>query len=243
MVASFSPPVTPTTPRELVLTPRDVAILGDLVKHRVLSSAWLTRAHFNGSQPACWERVRRLVGAGYVQKVETLPDEPKAYRATNKGKAALGLSTVGRPTRAVRPAQLLHTMAVADVAALLLARFGGAWISERELRDGAGGDWLRDGRGVQGRRYVPDGVLTVAAGDGVARLAAEVELSPKEPERYVGKLAWYRRLLVDGALTQVRWYAGSRTVAGLLERALERAGYVRGDEGMGVYDLHQVRAV
>src|SRR5215211_2971203 len=102
MTRSFSPHVRSETvrvsgaqPVTVVLTPRDKAILGDLVKHRALSSPWLARA-----------------------------------------------------------AQLFHTMAVADVAALLLERLGGgsggaaapaAWRSERELRGGGGAGWLPRG--------------------------------------------------------------------------------------------------
>src|SRR5919107_5188231 len=161
MTRSFSPHVRPETVRVLgaqtvtvVLTPRDKAILSDLVKHRALSSPWLARAHFGGSRPACWGRLRRLIGAGYVEKVETQPGEPKAYRATNTGKGALGRSAVGRPAKRARPAQLFHTMAVADVAALLLERLGrgsggaaapAAWRSERELRGGGGAGRLPPG--------------------------------------------------------------------------------------------------
>jgi hypothetical protein len=227
MTRSFEPHLLRKTPPVLVLTPRDKAILGDLVRHRVVSSPWLARAHFRGSQAACWERLRRLAAAGYAEKVETVPGEPKAYRVTKQGKAALGLSAAGRPPKAARPSQLFHTMAIADVAAHLLAQLrGGEWRTERELRDGAGGGWLPKG-------CYPDGAVELRQGDAVHRLAVEVELSRKERHRYAPKLARYRQALNSGGLAQVRWYVATPTDAQWLRReALLPAGFPKSDGRM-----------
>src|SRR4051812_44245688 len=112
MDRDFSRHVLRDNPRNLILTDRDKGVLRDLATHRVLSADWLARAHFGGSERTCWDRVRKLIAGGYVEKLETEPLRPKAYRATGKAKGALGVATGGRPPKGLKPEQLYHTMAI-----------------------------------------------------------------------------------------------------------------------------------
>jgi hypothetical protein len=116
---------------------------------------------------------------------------------------------------------------VAEVADILARRapagWASAWLTEQELCDGAGTDWLPAG-------HLPDGVLELrSAGDSadggvVHRMAVEVELHEKQPGRYGPTLAWYRRLLAAGAVERVRWYVPGRRVGDAVRRALGVAG-------------------
>ena len=229
------------TPRNLVLTDRDKGLLRDLATHRALTADWLARAHFGGSERTCWERMRKLIAGGYVEKLETEPRRPKAYRATRKAKGAVGVPTGGRPSKGLEPAQLRHTLAIGEVAWRLLDRYRGddgvraGWITEYQLRRGRGRDFLPRG-------LYPDGVLVVDDGCAVSRVAVEVEVSRKEAHLYAPKLRAYRRALDDGGIAQARWYVPTTTDGAWLRReALLPAGFPKEDERMAIALLPEHR--
>ena len=97
------------------------------------------------------------------------------------------------------------------------------WITEQELRDGAGAAWFP---ACHTGSYVPDGVLVGRRqhDGGMQRIIVEVELHAKPALRYAPKLAWYARLLRSGVVQRVRWYVPSQGVAAAVERALVDAG-------------------
>lgn len=243
MRAVFRPDELRPNSGAVALTARDRWLFAALLRHRVLGVAWLAREEFGGSVPAAWERLRRLRNAGYLEQVRTQLGAPKGYTLTALGKAELGLERRGRPRRGLPVAQVCHNMAIADVAQSLLAAFAGdpayaaAWLTESELRDGEGADWLPKG-------HLPDGVLVVTARAGlghrhdvrgaVHRMAVEVELHDKAASRYPKKLAWYRTLLERGVLHLVRWYVADGTVGGVVRRGLRGAEIADDDERVEV---------
>ena len=205
-------------PARLCLTPRDRAVLLDLLRFGALTAEHVRRWHFpEASSGTTANRLRALRRAGYVRTVPLGLHAHGAVLATPRGAAAAGTDLL-----AVRQREhgisvwLRHALAVADLAALLLSRpwTGGAaaWQTEREL--------ARAG----GLAYRPDGLLLLTSPDGaVRRMAVEVELTPKQPTRYGPKLRWYASGLATGTLHRVRWYCGDPTTQRVVQRVA--AGY------------------
>lgn len=146
--------------------------------------------------------VARLVGAGLIERVATLPGDPTLLRATAQGIAYAGLEL--RPAK-VSPGAVDHWLACADVAVWAERRWGaGSVISERELRfaeanatkpiASATVGELPDGRALFHR---PDLVVR----DEVRVMAIEVELTPKAPRRLEQIVrSWRRARHVDQVL-------------------------------------------
>jgi hypothetical protein len=164
-----------------------------------------------------YEVVARLVEAGLIERVATLPGDPTLLSTTPQGIAYAGL---GLPAARVGPGQADHWLACADAGIWAERRWGrDAVMSERELRfaeldapkpiaSAIVGE-LPDGRPMLHR---PD---LVVRGDGHT-LAIEVELTPKAPRRLERIVrSWRRARYVDQAL-----YLCS---PGPTQRAVERA--------------------
>jgi hypothetical protein len=228
--------------RPVSLTARDARVFGDLHRHRVLSTPWLARVRFGGSQRAAWERLRKLSAAGYVERLPTVQGEFKGYRLTTTGRRAGGLD--GRARRrgpGVGAVPVLHAMTVAELADRLLralpegAPFALAWVTEQELLDGLAADWFPADAGA----FLPDGVLEASASatGEVSRMAVEVELHRKVDRAYAAKLAWYRRLLEREVFRRLRWYVADATTGTTVRRALRAAGFSVGDPRVEVKPL------
>lgn len=187
------------------LTPRDLAILRDVVRFGALTVEQLGRRHF-GSVLTAYGRLAALAGAGYLELVRVWHAAPGVYLATPAGTR---VADVALPPARVGPATLAHQLAVADVADWLLAQHAGArWVTERELRrDGmAAAREHGTGRLLDGVAHVPDGLLLLADG---ARVAVEVERSVKGSARYRRLLAWYAASM---AFDRVRWLVAEARV-------------------------------
>jgi hypothetical protein len=221
----------------LALTPRDLAILRDLLRFGALTAEQLRRRHFPATPPGAstvTNRLRLLAGAGYVRTVPLGYHLHGAYLATSRGAAACAHLCGGLP--AVRQREhaanvwLRHALAVADVADRLLAAGsyqGGeaSWRTEREL--------AREAAATGAWPYRPDGLLVLAAPDGTERyrMAVEVELTAKTPALYPPKLAWYADRLAAGGLHRVRYYV---LPDGPAARAVRRATAAAGLPAGGV---------
>lgn len=198
-----------SSPHAVSLTRRDLAMLGDLARYRVLTAAQLRREHFpTGVVATVVNRLCKLRAAGYVTRATLGYGQGAVWVLTPKGAVS---SETGLPaprgTAASWPAQWYrHHLTVADVAAALLAKaatvgVGATWQTEAE--------WCREQRPWPVGSSRPDGVLSLTAEDGVEhRLAVEVELHPKPDRAYAAKLRWYRQQLAAGAFERVRWYCG-----------------------------------
>ena len=146
--------------------------------------------------------VARLVEAGLIERVATLPGDPTLLFATAQGIAYAGL---GLPPARVTPGAVDHWLACADTALWAERRWGqDSLMSERELRfaeleapkpvaSAIVGE-LPDGRPMLHR---PDLVIR----DDGRTMAIEVELTPKAPRRLERIVrSWRRARHVDQAL-------------------------------------------
>jgi hypothetical protein len=191
---------------------RDLAMLGDLARFRVLTTEQLRRRHFpDGAASTALNRLNKLKAAGYVTRTALAVGHGAVWLVTPKGAAASG---TGLPAPRARtgfyegyPAGYYHHHAiVADVAAALLTKAASAGVSAAWLTEA---EWCRDQGLAVMRSPRPDGVLCLTAADGsVQRLAVEVERHPKPDRAYAAKFRWYRQQLAAGAFERVRWYCG-----------------------------------
>jgi hypothetical protein len=183
-----------------------------------------------------YDVVGRLVEAGLIERVATLPGDPTLLSATPQGIAYAGL---GLPAARVGPGQVDHWVACADVATWAERRWGrDVVMSERELRfaeldapkpiaSAIVGE-LPDGRPMLHR---PD---LLVRGDGHT-IAIEVELTPKAPRRLERIVrSWRRARYVESVLYMV--------AAGPTQRAVERAvAATHAQERVHVVDLGRMR--
>ena len=161
--------------------------------------------------------IRRLVEAGLLERVPTLPGDPTLIRATEQG---IRYVRLGLATAKVAPGQVDHWIACADVALWAEEQWGrGSVVSERELRfeelatgKPIGSAVVGDLPGGRPMMHRPDLLVT----DNGSSIAIEVELTPKAPRRLEHLVrCWRRARHLDRVLYVVP--------AGPTQRALERA--------------------
>jgi hypothetical protein len=148
-----------------------------------------------------------------VQVVRPLYRGSAVYLATPAGAR---LADVGLPALRPSPRLIPHQLAVAGVAAFFLRVCPGAeWITERELLGSAQQlQYLRQGDG-----HPPDGALSLRG----ARLAIEVELTPKGSARYRHIIRWYAGALHFAGVIWLSPHAAlrRRLIAGIQKEGLE----------------------
>jgi len=161
--------------------------------------------------------VARLVQAGLIERVATLPGDPTLLCATAQGIAYAGLALA--PAR-VSPGAVDHWLACADVALWAERRWGrDSVMSERELRFAELDSPKPIASAIVGElpggRPMPHRPDLVVRHDG-RTMAIEVELTPKAPRRLEQIVrSWRRARHVD----QVLYVAPP----GPTQRAVERA--------------------
>jgi hypothetical protein len=157
-----------------------------------------------GMEPRhAYPRIDSLTRAGYLQLARWGPQMLVMVTARGARLAGLGLRSSVR----TRPSQYEHLVQTARLAWVALARNGGTWLSERQLRS------QRRGVGVY-----PDGVLVL---DGRER-AYELELTPKLDLRdyrakfsaYCG-LSYERIVYVVGTRAIGEWVRGQAESVGM----------------------------
>jgi hypothetical protein len=194
------------------ITPRDLAILGEVLRWQQLTTRQIARWFFESPRTAT-NRIAVLLTLGYLRPIDLPWRAPALVTATPK--AARARADLGLKARASQPGRLLHDLTVVEVAAWLLEQdLQASWITERELlRDQL--EQARDpaGRLRQGPSRRPDGVLVRANGQAEA---VEVELTPKRDRtEYDRKLGWYLGQL---HYTRVHWFAPSPALRDRLRR-------------------------
>jgi hypothetical protein len=191
---------------------------------------------FGVCRSVAYALVARLVEAGLVERVATLPGDPTLLCATREGIAYAGL---GLPVARVTPGAVDHWIRCADVALWAERRWGqGAVLSERELRfaeqferepiASAVVEEFADGRV---RLHRPDLVVQ----DDGSTIVIEVELTPKAPRRLERIVrSWRRTRYVD----QILYLCPP----GPTQRAVERAvAATHAQERVQVVDLGRMR--
>ena len=146
--------------------------------------------------------MQRLVKNHYVNYQRVYHRQPGVYGLTALGKALCGseLSVI----RQVSTATCRHDLLVVSVAQYLQARYGGTFITERQLRHQAGST------GVGRKGHFSDGQLLF----GDKTIAIEVELSLKGRQRLARIHADYLKCI---AIDKVWYFCGSTTLKDRLE--------------------------
>src|SRR5215211_5193167 len=193
------------------------------------------RRRWGVGRSVAYALIARLVDAGLIERVATLPGDPTLLRATHYGirYARLGLSVAK-----INPGQVDHWLACADVALWAEGRWGpDAVLSERELRfaeldsrqpiGSAVVDEFPSGRQLLHR---PDLLLT----DDGSSVPIEVELTTKAPRRLQHLMrCWCRSRHIERVLYVVP--------SGSTERAVRRAiDRVLGEDRLEVIQLEEV---
>lgn len=172
---------------------------------------------FGVCRSVSYASVARLVEAGLIERVGTLPGDPTLLCATAQGIAYAGL---GLPAARVTPGAVDHWLACADTALWAERRWSrDSLMSERELRFAELSASKPIASAIVGE--LPDGRPMLHRPDLVVRddgrtIAIEVELTPKAPRRLLTIVrAWRRARHVDQVLYLVP--------PGPTQRAVERA--------------------
>ena len=242
----------PSARRGVQLTDTDRTLLAFAAEHRFVLAAQVA-ALLGASQAAAAARLRRLSRAGYLRHARKLHRGPVWHQVTRAG-----LRAVDSALPAPRGFDLATQRHDAGLGWLMLAARAGRFgplarvISEREMRsrdgragreggDGRDGHDGRDGRvsrygvrlpgvgpGGHERLHYPDMVIVTEAGH---RVAFELELSTKEPERRERILSAYA---ADHRIDAVVYLVDRATVGRAVERSAAR---------LGLRDLVSVRQV
>lgn len=149
---------------------------------------------FQVGRSVAYDIVKRLIAAGLLERVETLPGDPTLIRATEQGIAYAGL---GLPVATIRVGETFHWLACADVALGLERRHGADNLrTEREIRfsERLAGKPIASAKlgelpDARPRLHRPD----LAINGREKPIAIEVELTPKAPARLKAIVRAWRR--------------------------------------------------
>jgi len=195
----------------LRLTPRDLNLLC-----WINSVGFVTINHITQklkiSQPTAYIRSKKLVTHHYLLHERIFHGAAGIYRVTHDG-----VHVSGSPLPALRKISLAsyhHDLLVTTLNLQLLNRFGGSYVSERELRHG-------DGLNCFGKiGHTPDSVLLLND----KKIAIEVELSKKSKRRRSEIFNYY---LKNFDYQEVWYFCGDREIENQLKPFLEKAPFIK----------------
>jgi hypothetical protein len=194
---------------------RDQAIVDFIGRHGVVTIDHVIEA-LGLTRTTAYRRTAACVEGRLLERFQFLNLEPSLLRATRRGLRYAGLAL--KPAR-VSFASIDHRLRSASTAQLLAQEFDPSQIlSERQLihAERLEGKPLFSARLSKSRLHRPD--LAVQTDD--QTIAAEVELSPKNPRRLEAIMrAWKEAAWV----TEVRYYVQSGATRRGVERAIQRA--------------------
>jgi hypothetical protein len=218
----------PSRPRSVVLTDADRALLAFAAEHRFVLAAQVALL-LGASDATAGARLRRLGRAGYLRRVRELHRGPAWHQIT-----APGLRAISSELPAPRGFDLATHRHDAGLGWLMLAaragRLGGVRrvVSEREMRSGDGRASAAEpcygvrlggvGPGGRDRLHYPDMVIVTDTGH---RIAFELELTTKEPERRARILTGYA---ADPRIDTVVYLVDRAAAARAIERSVRRLG-------------------
>jgi DNA-binding transcriptional ArsR family regulator len=187
---------------------------------------WLARLGVAGLEPVAlatgvsqrvvYDHVARLAAGGLVERKVTGDGEGAAFVLTRTGARVAveqGVQGVVRP-QSTAPGSARHGRAVSWVAASADLR-GWRWLGPAELRAEPGWRVTRE----DGARHAPDLGLVI----GGQRVAIEVELHRKAPQRLQAILRGYRGLIDHAGLSGVSYVVDRPDVATLVRREADAA--------------------
>jgi hypothetical protein len=179
-----------------------------------------------------YRRVAACVDRGILERLDLVRAEPTLLRATRSG---LRYAALGLEPAIVSPGSIHHWLACASTALLLAEEVGlDQVVSDRELRlfERIEGKPLASAKVSEH----PDGSPALHRPDlailGEERpIAAEVELTPKAPQRLVRLIRAWRRA---GWVEEVRYYCAPGPARRAVERAIRAA---RAEERVRVLEV------
>lgn len=187
------------------VTPRDIDILQWVGRHGLVTPDQLGRRFFlredgKVGQRAAYDRIRKLVELGVLQRLPTFYREPHVLRVTRLG-ADLANNDVGSANLVL--SDVRHAIALVDLTEQLLKTNKGSTLeTEREFR-ARRLRAIREDKHRLGKGRIPDAVLTLASGEYVA---IELDLTPKrriDIERILRSFMFER-------VKRVWWYCASK---------------------------------
>jgi hypothetical protein len=196
------------------ISQRDLEVLEFVVRYGVVPRE--TVALWAGTgRGVTAARERRLREAGLIEVLPGFGNSGRLVLCTRQGLRAAGRG--GLPAPRFSPATLLHSAAVASVAAKL-EREGHRLLSEREIfaRERAKGKRILSAQCPGGRYHRPDLILL-----GNPNEAIEVELTDKSARRLDELLRAWRRSVAARQFGRVRYLCSPRALP-YVERAVER---------------------
>ena len=155
--------------------------------------------------PTAYIRLRKLVSNGYLIHERVFHGVPGIYRLTLKGKH-ISCSALP-PLRRIRLGSYHHDLAVVDLSFVLLARYGGRFIYERELRH-------QDGEYEIGKKgHTSDGLLLLNED----KIAIEVELTRKGRRRLDSIRSYYLKCF---NIDEIWYFCGNAEVERHIKEAM-----------------------
>jgi len=199
------------------VTERDIEILQWVGKHGLvtpdqLGTKFFIRPDGKVGQRAAYDRIRKLVELGLLQRLPTFYRAPHVLRVTRVG-AQLSGNHVG-PANLVL-SEVNHSIALVDLTEELLRTNKGATLeTEREFR-ARRLRAIREDKHKLGKGRIPDAVLTFENGDYVA---IELDLTPKrrpDIERILRSFMYER-------VKKVWWYCPSKETVDRVREIVRR---------------------
>ena len=196
----------------MILTPRDNAILFDLNQYALLSTRALASRHFSGvALTTVLRRLRILEASGYIQRISCFEGGGNAWALAKRSAEIFAPAA----SKIHFPRFILdHDLKLTDLR-LRLESVGIArsWRPEHEIR-------VRVARkhGLAGAkaRTFPDGLMGIEVNGLQETVAVELELSPKNQDRY-GRI--FREYSTKENLWGIWYVVGSETLGNQLLKA------------------------
>jgi len=206
----------------MVLTKRDLEILGALQSYAIFTTRQIAAKYFLGARATTvLRRLRKLERAFYIQRVTGLDGGEVAWSLTQKG---AGLAGGAAYKRHFRRDVLDHDLKLTALR-LLLEDQGVAhsWIPEHEIRAVVA---RKHGLRAMRERIVPDGIMGVEASGCKESIAMELELHFKNRDRY---LRTFRQYQEKSNLWGVWYFVASAGIGRQVERLWREANVFRAD--------------
>lgn len=171
------------------ITSRDEFLLHLLQNYGCLTTRQIASKVFPGVRlTTVLRRLRALSKLGYVQKILGLESSERLWAVTKKSAEKLHFESA----KISFPRAILEHDSILTALRIRLEDHGLAhsWIPEHEIRQSVA---RRHGLREAQRRVIPDGIVGVEVGGLKESVAIELELSPKNQERYREILRDYAR--------------------------------------------------
>jgi len=206
----------------MLVTERDLEIIRYIDSFGYVAAEQIFN-RFKISQKRGYRRLHLLVAEGYLQHKRIFIGRPGIYRGGSQG-LALICDDPERPHRpaTIRVATIEHDLMLVDLASALVQKYGGTWKTERQI-------WRERGfTAVEAKMHVPDGILTLPAGDGDGqknqKIAVELELTAKSGQRLEKIIRGYARA---AEYTEVWYFVKNLALAEKIREIAQRMTFIK----------------